>query len=115
MKAVSKHIISLIILAMLSNGVFAAQMCSRMMDMDSSESVVVVTEPSCHGGDIISEEPSNEHCCNGDCMGCVIGSQFLQSTHLFIVPMYSPAVTATPSNHLLPQHSSNLFRPPILI
>lgn len=85
--------------------------------MNSSTSVVVESEPSCHGDDAISEKLSNEHenCCYGDCMGCVTGSQYLQSTHLFIVPMYSPAATAAPSNHLLPQHSSNLFRPPILI
>lgn len=117
MKAVSKHIISLIVLVILSNGVFAGQMCSRMMDMDSSKSLVALSEPSCHGGDIISEEPGNErqNCCYGDCMDCVTGFQYLQSPQLFIVSIYSSAVTAAPSTHMLPQHSSNLFRPPILI
>ena len=117
MKAISKHIIYLITLAVLSNGVFAAQMSLKMMDMDSSKSVAMKSEPSCHGDDVFSEDLINEQesCCYGDCMGCVTGSQYLHPTSMFIVSLYSLAVTTTPSNHLLPQHSSNLFRPPILI
>ncbi|MFL0798007.1 MAG: hypothetical protein K6L73_11025 [Cellvibrionaceae bacterium] len=114
MKKLSKHIALFLALVVLSNGLLAAQMTVTMIDTSIQVENTEVHEP-CHGDTRESVNNESIDCCEGDCSSCLLTSNVSEISALnTTVNLQAPLVILT-TNHLLPAHRANLYRPPILI
>jgi hypothetical protein len=114
MKQFSKQIALFLTLVVLSNGLFAAQMTITMIE-DVTKVVSSMEEQfPCHG-DKTENTEENMDCCQGDCTGCVLSTSVFDSLTVDFSNIPHAEKLTIISNHLLPAHTSNLYRPPILI
>ncbi|MGK0500914.1 MAG: hypothetical protein ACJAYG_002568 [Oceanicoccus sp.] len=111
-----KYIAYFLVLAVLSNGLFAAQMTAVMQSDVSTMSGADSSDLPCHGdvGESV-DKASKPDCCNGDCSGCVISSQYSAPGSTLLSSTDTFSINVVIDNHQLPQHNSSLYRPPILI
>jgi hypothetical protein len=113
MKQFSKHIALFLTLVVLSNGLFAAQMTVSMIE-DATKIESLEGQLPCHGEDADNTAEAMD-CCKGDCTGCVLSTTVTSSSAAGLPKPLQAEKLAYISNHLLPAHSSNLYRPPIQI
>ena len=101
-------------LVVLSNGLFAAQMTVTMIE-DATKAVASSEDKTpCHGDKAVASEKVME-CCQGDCTGCVLSTSLSHSESAVLPNPPKSEKLIGISNHLLTAHTSNLYRPPILI
>ena len=113
MKQFSKHIALFLTLVVLSNGLFAAQMTVTMID-DATKIESLEDQLPCHGEDADNAKETMD-CCQGDCTSCVLSTSVTNSSAAGLPKLPQAEKLIYISNHLLPAHSSNLYRPPIQI
>jgi hypothetical protein len=121
MKRFNKYIAVFLTLAVLANGVFASQMNVLMIDntvFDTSSSDE--SSPPCHQQNstvqtLIPAEINANNCCDGDCNDCFLGSTITTQESSLTPSVYQALPSIAVVNIQLSAHSSNLYRPPILI
>jgi hypothetical protein len=121
MKRFNKYIAVFLTLAVLANGVFASQMNVLMIDKAGFEtSSSIDSSAPCHEKDSIDQTstPSGingNDCCDGDCNGCYLGSTITAKNSALMPIIHQASINMDIDNSQLSAHSSNLYRPPILI
>ena len=114
MKQFSKQIALFLTLVVLSNGLFAAQMTVTMIEDATKIESSMDEQPPCHDDKTANAEETMD-CCQGDCTGCVLSTSVSNSLAVDLPNLPQAEKLVVISNHLLPAHTSNLYRPPILI
>jgi hypothetical protein len=121
MKFFNKYIAVFLTLAVLANGVFSAQMTVSMIDQTVTEIAPSSSNSlPCHGEQTNSPSAAlsmseNSECCDGDCSNCILSFNISAKRTSSLSDNHQAIINITIDNHKLSAHSSNLFRPPILI
>ena len=116
MKSLFKTIAYFLVLAVLSNSLFAAHMTAVMQGDVISMFDVSNSDLPCHADKAGSvNKASQPDCCNGDCSGCFIGSHYAVSSSAVLSATKTFSISVVIDNHQLSQHNSSLYRPPIMI
>ncbi|MGK0442568.1 MAG: hypothetical protein ACJA0N_002380 [Pseudohongiellaceae bacterium] len=116
MNSILKYMTYFLLLAVLSNGLFAAQMTAVMQGNVTSMMDAASSDLPCHGDEGESANAVSEpDCCNGDCSGCFISSHYMVSSSTVLSPTKALSISVVIDNHQLPQHNSSLYRPPIMV
>lgn len=115
MKLLGSPLIYLLALVVLSNGVFAAQMTALMQAEIPVNTSQEASYSPCHGDEPPSDATPEMGCCEGDCSDCMIISYYSEPGIALLATNKTQGVLSIMGNHLLPQHNTSLYRPPILI
>jgi hypothetical protein len=114
----NKHLVIFLLLAMLSNGLFAAQMTASMINKVPAQIAADQVSLPCHsavGLSIADGKTDGMSCCDGDCSSCILSVHLTEMVSISPIKYHHQRLIQPLRDYLLSAHRSNLFKPPIFI